>query len=183
MDAGVYTWAILYAEMFINIEQQTPRSHDMRKMLMNAYTKLFQSVEAAKFGKTAPTRAANFERAVYNTYIKLSPVVRDGFTAENLTMLRTRFMMDWFTMGYNKRYPFSLFSRHDDMIRNGYFDIYNQWLFGKAENAAVFDAWTKFHPEAIAELNEYLKANMYRPGAADFHNNKDADLFKKKKKG
>ncbi|WP_276132532.1 tetratricopeptide repeat protein [Polluticoccus soli] len=183
MDAGVYTWAILYGEMFINIEQQTPRSHDMRKMVMNSYAKMFQSVEAVKFGKTnAPV--SGFERAVYNTYIKLSPVVADGFTAENLTMLRTRFMMDWFTMGYNRRFPFSLFTRHDDMIRNGYFDIYNQWLFGKAENPAVYDAWTKFHADAIPEMEEYLKENPYHPGGADFHNNKQVDdLFKKKKKG
>jgi hypothetical protein len=93
-------------------------------------------------------------------------------------------MMDWFTQGHHKKYPFSLFSRHDDMIRNGYFDIYNQWLFGKAENQQVYEGWVKFHNEALPELEDYLNENAYRPAAGDFYNNKDiAGLFKKRKKG
>ena len=98
-------------------------------------------------------------------------------------MLRTRFIMDWQVKGYATRYPLSLFSRHDDMIRNGYFDIYNQWLFGKAENPQGFEAWTKFHPDAMPDMEDYFKTKPYRPVAKDFHNDKDVeDIFKKKKK-
>lgn len=187
MNTNKIAWALLYGEMFVNIEQQTPRSHDVRKMLLECYRRLFQSIgktDAPKFGAPAAAKPRSFEEAVNATYVKLSPVVADGLTAENLIMLRTRFIMDWYTMGYHKKYPFSLFTRHDDMLRNGYFDIYNQWLFGKAENANVYAAWVKFHNEAIPELEEYLKEKTYRPSASDFYNDKTSgDKSRRKKKG
>ena len=179
-------WTIIYGEMFVNIEQQTPRSHDVRKMIIGAYKKMYQSVgseEVQKYGTVTYSRAGDFEQAIQQTYMKLAPVVADGFTAENLAMLRTRFIMDWQVKGYATRYPLSLFSRHDDMIRNGYFDIYNQWLFGKAENPQGFEAWTKFHPDAMPDMEDYFKTKPYRPVAKDFYNDKDVeDIFKKKKK-
>src|SRR5690606_147016 len=111
----------------------------------------------------------------------LSPVVSDGITTENLTMLRTRFIMDWY-QAYAYSYPFSLFSRHQDMIRNGYFDIYNQWLFGKAENMQLYEAWNKFHQDAMPSLERYLRENPYRPVSADFYNDKVVDgIFLKNK--
>jgi hypothetical protein len=122
-----------------------------------------------------------FEQAVFNTYIKLSPVVADGITAENLTMLRTRFMMDWYQQHFNEKYPFTLFRRQDEMIRDGYFDIYNQWMFGKAENAQMYDAWTKFHADAIPDMEEWLKENKYMAVASDAYNAKEVEgIFLKK---
>ena len=68
------------------------------------------------------------------------------------------------------------------MIRYGYFDIYNQWLFGKAENPAQFEAWTKFHNDAMPELDEWLLQNKMRPVAGDAYNNIEGvdQLFTKK---
>jgi tetratricopeptide (TPR) repeat protein len=186
MNTDHPVWTIIYGEVFVNIEQQTPRSHDVRKMIIDAYRKMYQSVrseDVPKYGTVKYNTANGFEQAIQQTYMKLAPVVADGFTTENLTMLRTRFIMDWQVKGYESRYPLSLFSRHDDMIRNGYFDIYNQWLFGKAENPQAFDAWVKFHADAMPDMEDYFKTKPYRPVAKDFYNKKDVeDIFKKKKK-
>ncbi|RYD57690.1 MAG: tetratricopeptide repeat protein [Sphingobacteriales bacterium] len=178
-------WSIIYAETFINIEQQTPRSHETRAMLLAAYKRLFNSV-----GKLAPPAAPakpkkgapidnGFEQAVYETYIKLAPVVSDGVTTETLTMLRTRFLMDW-SLQYAQKYPVSLFYRQDQMIREGYFDIYNQWLTGRAENQAQYEAWNRYHPEDMPDFEEWLKDHSYRPVASDAYNMKYVeDIFKK----
>lgn len=178
-------WTILYGEMFINIEQQTKRAYDTRMMVMNAYRKLFTSLSTGdipKFGSGNRQGKVGFEEAVYDTYIKLSPVMADGFTTENLTMLRTRFIMDW-TMEYARRYPYSLFSRHDDMIRSGYFDAYNQWLFGKVENAQQYEAWQKFHPNAMPAFESWLRRNPYKPVEGDFYNEKIVEGIFQGKKG
>lgn len=106
----------------------------------------------------------------------------DGFTTENLTMLRTRFIMDW-TMQYAQKYPFSLFSRHDYMIRNGYFDAYNQWLFGKVENQQQFEAWKRFHQDAIPRLEGWMRQYPYRAGDNEYYNAKTVDGIFQKKKG
>ncbi len=185
MNTNKPVWAILYGEMFINIEQQTVRSNETRAMLIRAYKRLFNAIareDLPEYGKknTNTAHSNGFEEAVYNTYIKLSPVVADGMTTENLIMLRTRFIMDWY-LTYARKYPFTLFQRHDELIRNGYFDIYNQWLFGKAENAAQYEAWNKFHPNAMGELEEWLKENKFNPTAADAYNTGEVDgIFLKK---
>jgi tetratricopeptide (TPR) repeat protein len=175
MTTNKPVWAIMYGEMFINMEQQTTRSQETRTMLIRAYNRLFNAIareETPRYGKKQDATASStngFEEAVYSIYIKLTPVVADGMTTENLTMLRTRFLMDWY-LQYAQKYPFTLFQRQDELIRDGYFDIYNQWLFGKAENAAQYDAWNKFHPDAMPDMEEWLKANKFQPTAADAYN-------------
>lgn len=182
MSTNKLVWAILYGEMFINIEQQTKRSYDARAMVLEGYRRLFTTLatgDIPRFGSATGRSTKGFEEAVYDTYIKLSPVMSDGYTTENLTMLRTRFMMDW-TLNHAREYPFSLFARQDNMIRNGYFDAYNQWLFGKVENSQQYEAWAKFHQDAIPKLQTWLAANPYRPGNADFYNDKQVDGIIKK---
>lgn len=183
MNTDKVIWAILYGEMFINMEQQTKRAYDTRAMLIEGYKKLFTSLSTGnipKFG-AGNKNAKGFEEAVYSTYMALSPVVSDGFTTENLTMLRARFIMDW-TLQYAAQYPFTLFARYDDLIRNGYFDTYNQWLFGKVENKQQYEAWTKFHPEAMPQLESWLSRSPLKPPMGEFYNEKTVDgIFQKAK--
>lgn len=185
MSTEKVIWAILYGEIFINIEQQTKRAYDTRKMLLNAYTKLFTTVNTGavpKFGTGSKAKVKNFEDAVQSTLLSLAPIMTDGVTTENLTMLRTRFIMDW-SINHAANYPFSLFSRHNDLIRNGYFDIYNQWLFGKTENAQQYEAWTRFHTDAIPRLEGWMSNFPYRPSTGEFYNEKVVDGIFKKSKG
>ncbi|MCB9045432.1 MAG: tetratricopeptide repeat protein [Chitinophagales bacterium] len=185
MNTDKVVWAILYGEMFVNMEQQTKRAYDTRNMILEAYKRLFTTLSTGsvpKYGSAGNAGTVSFEEAVYNTYIHLSPLMSDGYTTENLMMLRTRFIMDW-TLQYASQYPFSLFARHDDMIRNGYFDVYNQWLLGIVENKNQYDAWTKFHPDAIKRLETWLARNPYRPVSGEFYNQKVVDGIFQKRKG
>lgn len=184
MNTDKPVWVILYGEIFVNIEHHTKRAYDTRAMIMNAYRQMFTSLATGtipKFG-TGGTEAESFEQAVYDTYIKLSPVMSDGYTTENLAMLRTRFIMDW-TLQYAQKYPFSLFARHDYMIRNGYFDAYNQWLFGKVENQQQYDAWTRFHQDAVPRLEGWMQQYPYKASPGEFYNAKTVDGILRKKKG
>lgn len=178
-------WTIIYGEIFVNMEQQTKRSYDTRKLIIDAYVKMFTTVntdKVPKFGNSKNRGKREFEDDVYDTYIRLASVLSDGYTTENLTILRTRFIMDW-TQNFARKYPFTLFSRHDEMIRNGYFDMYNQWLFGKVENAQQYAAWQKFHPKAIPAFESWLSVHPYRPDSKEFYNPKDVDNLVRKNKG
>ncbi len=176
-------WAIIYGEMFLNMEQSTPRSHEVKKMVLAAYKRFFTDFNSGALPKygTRRVKASDFEQAMYDTYIKLSPVVADGITTENLIMLRSRFLMEW-TTRYSRRYPHTLFSRHDKMIRMGFFDMYNQWLFGSVENAQMYEAWNKFHPNAMPAFEGWMKQSKYTPVKRDFYNDKEVDgIFLKDK--
>lgn len=169
-------WALLYGEIFINMEPNTPRSYETRKLVMAAYKKIFTSAatEVQAFGKNAKKETADdFEAAVLQTLMKLAPVVSDGVNAENLIMLRTRFLMDW-QHTCALKYPFTLFSYQDDLLRYGYFDAYNEWLFGKVENIQQHEGWLKFHPQAIPSLEKWQGAHPLRPAFSDSYN--DAKL-------
>ncbi|MBL7717394.1 MAG: tetratricopeptide repeat protein [Flavipsychrobacter sp.] len=185
MNTDKPLWAILYGEVFVNLEQFTPRSQETRAMLLAAYKKIFYTVPSGdlpRYSKNARVETiTSFEAAATATLTRLSPVVSDGVNTENLIMLRTRFIMDW--MANNAaRYPHSLFSFHDRMLREGYFDAYNQWLFAKADNPAEFEAWQKFHEKAMPAFNSWLQQNKYKPSSSDFYNEKLVKgLFDQKK--
>jgi len=168
-------WAIIYGEIFVNTERSTPRSGETRKLLLASYKKFFTStdeVEIQGFGKeVTPKAPADFEEAVSSVLYKLAPVVSDGITVENLTMLRTRFTMDWMAQ-YGDKYPYSLFSYYDALIREGHFDAYNQWLFGRAANTPEFEAWNNFHPEAIPSYDAWFQLHPLQMTAADAYNTK-----------
>jgi len=187
MNTNKTTWAIIYGEIFVNIERQTPRADETKQMLMEAYKKLYADVAAGddmpkyKNGK-GNTGVVPFEEAVRSTYIKLSPVVSDGINAENLAMLRTRFSIEW-SYKYAAQFPFSLFTYYDMMLRNGYFDIYNEWLFGKAESQQSFESWNAFHAGDMPKYETWAQAHPMRPADGDFYNDKQVDgIFSKKKK-
>lgn len=181
-------WTILYGEIFINMEKETVRSTDARRLVMLAYTKLFNTIGTGyvpKYGggsTTAAPKKQDFEKAAMDLFLQLAPVMSDGITTDNLIMLRTRFVMDWMA-NYAAKFPFSLFTYHDRLLRDGQFDAYNQWLFGAAENQALFKSWTQFNPNAIPGINAWMQQNRYYPTASDFYNDKEVGkLFTKKKK-
>ncbi len=166
-------WTILYAEIFINLERFTPRAGETRKMLLAAYKRLFGTPDAdgiPRFGKKTKNQSTgSFETAVTQAFLHLAPVLADGYSTENLTMLRTRFSMEW-SARYAAQYPFTLFNYWDDLLRAGHFDAYNQWVFGQAENQAQYNAWLKFHPEAVPAYERYAAGHPLMPTAADAYN-------------
>jgi len=174
-------WALFYGEIFVNLERNTPRSQEARKLLIAAYRKFFSSTEIVsvpKFGKKQQELSpGNFEAAARSVLIKLAPILADGMNTENLIMLRTRFAMEWMA-GYQQKFPVSLFAYWDDLLQQGYFDAYNQWLFGKADNAAQFESWIKFHPKAIPEYEAYYSLHPLMPsGISEYNGGVGKDLF------
>jgi len=188
MNTNKPVWAIIYGEIFVNIERQTPRADETRQMLLEAYKKLYSEVASGddlpkyKNNKGSNNNTVAFEEAVRSTYIKLSPVVSDGITSESLAMLRARFSIEW-SYRYASQFPFALFTYYDMMLRNGYFDIYNEWLFGKAESPQQFESWNTFHAGDMPKYETWAQANTMRPAEGDFYNDKQVDgIFGKKKK-
>lgn len=160
---------------------------EVRRLLMAAYSKIFSTIGTAYIPKYNSGNNASislnvdFEKAVMKTFLLLAPVMSDGVTTENLTMLRTRFVLEWME-NYAAKYPFSLFSYHDKLLRDGQFEAYNQWLFGKAENVALSNSWNQFNPDALAGVTAWMQQNEYHPTSADFYNTKEiGSLFPRRK--
>ena len=179
LDGGDMMPGLLYGEIYLNIAQDGSRADTLKKMLFTGYKNMFDNIAAANNRPSNTT--GSFIYAVKQIYLNLTPVVSDGITTENLTMVRTRFLMDWFAK-YADKYPYSLFVYQDYLVKNGLFDIYNEWLFGKAESIVEYNAWNQFHP---GEMDIFLKKNREHalfPVTADVYNDHGMDSMIRKKK-
>jgi tetratricopeptide (TPR) repeat protein len=152
-------WALVYGEIFVNMESLTERAAAMKKLLFTAYKeKLFADVDLMK---GQDKNKSDFAKAFLQTMGKQSALLSKGVTTETLTMIRTRFILDWFTT-YASKFPFRLFDYQRQLLQEGMFEAYNQWLFGTIENLAAYDNWTKTHTEAYSAFTGFQKGRIFK---------------------
>jgi hypothetical protein len=76
-------------------------------------------------------------------------------------MVRTRFILDWFAT-HGARYPFKLFEYQQQLLKEGMFEAYNQWLFGTVESLPAYDNWIKTHAEAHTAFTNFQKNRVFK---------------------
>lgn len=149
-------WSIIYGEIFINIESYSSRTAEMKNILLDSYKKLFSTPDLL-----ADTKGkSKFEIAFLTAMNKQNSIVVRGINAETLTMIRTRFILNWYK-DYAARFPFYLFDMQKNMLENGLFQAYNQWIFGASQNLSAYQHWISTHDEEYKEFLEYLKDRRF----------------------
>jgi hypothetical protein len=99
---------------------------------------------------------------------KQSSVANKGITTETLTMIRSRFILDWYQANATK-FPLRLFDYQQQLLKEGLFDAYNQWLFGAAENLATYDSWSKTHAEQYEAFNTFQRNRIFKMPAGQYY--------------
>ncbi|MGV3528218.1 MAG: tetratricopeptide repeat protein [Flavisolibacter sp.] len=161
-DTNEKVWAVIYGEIFANMEYLTDRGTQMRQKLLEAYRdKMFQD-------KIAGMEKNEFAKAVAETFEKQKALTGKGLTVEGLTMIRTKFIFDWFA-NYAKKYPYKLFDYHQQLIREGMFEAYNQWLFGSVDDLPAFEQWTKQNNPGFAKFSEFQKSRVFKMPADQYY--------------
>jgi tetratricopeptide (TPR) repeat protein len=150
-------WSLIYGEIFINLESYSKRSAEVKNMLLEGYKKLFTDVDIKK---SQPTRSP-FATTYMEVMGKQAGAVAQGISAESLTVLRTKFILTWFTQ-YQANFPFRLFDYQRQLIKDGMFDAYNEWIFGAAQNLAGFQAWSNTHSDEYARFTNFQKGRIFK---------------------
>jgi tetratricopeptide (TPR) repeat protein len=150
-------WSLLYGEIFVNIESFTARTTEIKNILLQSYKKLFVSQNLLADGKNKNP----FELAYLTTMNKQNSIVLNGLNAETLTMIRTRFILDW-EQEYAKKFPFALFDQQEQFLQEGIFPAYNQWIFGATQNLAAYQSWISTHSEEYAAFNKFQQGRLFR---------------------
>jgi len=151
-------WSLIYGEVFVNMESFTERSTQMKQMLLQGYKeKLFANADPMK---DEEKNKNEFVKTFLQEMSKQSSLASKGITTEILTMIRTRFILNWYQSNASK-FPFKLFDYHQQLIREGMFDAYNEWLFGPSENLAAYDNWTKSHEEEYNAFNKFQHNHIF----------------------
>jgi Tfp pilus assembly protein PilF len=159
-------WSLLYGEIFVNMESLTDRGAAIKQLLLKAYKeKLFAEADLMKGEEKNKNE---FAKAFLQGMSKQSTLANKGITIETLTMIRSRFILDWYTINAAK-FPFKLFDFQRQLLQDGMFEAYNQWLFGPVENLAAYDNWTKTHTDQYTAFNNFQKTRVFKMPAGQYY--------------
>ncbi len=154
---GNTIWSLLYGEIFINLEPFTYRTPEIKTIVLEGYKKMFTTAQV-----TVPDGYKNnFTTAFVQTMNKQSSVTTSGINPEVLTMIRSRFILDWYNV-YGDKIPFKLFELHRQLLQEGMFDAYNQWLFGSVQNLAAYQNWTVAHSTENDEFVKFQRGRIFK---------------------
>lgn len=156
---GNLFWALIYGEIFVNIESYTQRTADIKAILWDGYKKLYISTN---FSKYFTDKKNVFEKTFFETLGKSAVLASDGVTPENICAMRTRFILDWYTAKNNEKFPFRLFENQQYLLKEGMFDAYNQWIFGLANNPSVYQVWIDTHDKEAAAFKEFQQGRVFK---------------------
>jgi tetratricopeptide (TPR) repeat protein len=149
-------WSVIYGEVFVNMESYSNRTVEIKNQLYESYKRLF-AYELENISKLK----GGFEKAVATTLKKQESLAINGINPETLTAIRTRFVLDWFGKN-DKQFPFRLYEHQQQLLEEGIFDAYNQWLFGSVANLNAFQNWTKTHPDEYVSFNQFQRNHMFK---------------------
>lgn len=157
-------WSLLYGEIFINIDPKSEYAPEIKNILLEGYKKLFTDADLEKNNK----EKNSFTNAFLKTMNKQSSLAAAGINAETLTMIRTRFILDW-EVNYAAKFPFKLFQLQKQYVQEGLFNAYNQWVFATAQNLPAYQIWTNAHSQEYNDLNRFLQSRIFKIPAGQYY--------------
>ena len=144
--------SIVYGETFVNLESFSERTAEIKILLIESYKRVFMRTEPKQhFIK----KSTDFELKFLDILLKQSELAERGITQESLLTIRSRFILDWFNE-VGDIFPLQLFDRLQNLLREGLFESYNQWLFGPVSDVRAYQSWIKLYE------NEYKKFQLYQ---------------------
>ncbi len=162
--AGNRVWSILYSEIYLNMEPLSTNTPEIKSLLLENYKQLFENPDLSK----AYAEDNKFGKAFVQIMNQESILASTGINTETLTMIRTRFILDWFDK-YARKFPFRLFEYHRQLLQNGLFEAYNQWLFAPTQNLPSYQNWINLHTAEYDEFIRFQKGRIFRIPQGEFY--------------
>ncbi len=150
-------WSILYGEIFINIEPSGTASPEIKNILFEGYKKLFADADLTK-GNDGKNE---FVTAFLQTMNKQSMLAVGGINTESLVMIRSRFILDWFN-DFGNKFSFRLFDQQRQLLQEGLFDAYNQWIFTASQNLPAYQNWITANAAEYNEFTRFQRGRIFK---------------------
>ncbi|MBI3883368.1 MAG: tetratricopeptide repeat protein [Sphingobacteriales bacterium] len=152
-----YIWSAIYGEFYINMDPLSANTPELKTILLESYKRIFTDEDLTKNYKSKNLFAEAFIKCMN----KQSSIAAMGINTESITMIRTRFNLDWFNE-YAAKFPIRLFDLQKQLLQNGMFNAYNQWIFGTAENLPAYENWINTHSDEYAEFSRFQKGRIFK---------------------
>lgn len=158
-------WALIYGEIFVNLESYSKRTAEIKNVLLDGYKKLFTD---ANLYKDQDTKNEFVKAFLDGMKTQSSFIGSSGVTPETLSAVRTKFNLDWFSK-YATKFPFRLYEYHQQLLKAGMFDAYNQWIFGTTSNLPAYENWTKTHQEEYNKFDYFQHNRVFKLPAGQYY--------------
>ncbi len=149
-------WSILYAEIFVNMDPKSPITPETKQLLLDNYKSLFTETNLEIFNKDKN----KFVQKYLSTMSNQATQAMLGISAETLSMIRARFIISWFADSTSPSYK--LFDYQKQLLKEGLFEAYNQWLFAPIENVQSYESWIKLNAEEHKQYMKYQSATIFK---------------------
>ncbi|MCL3782139.1 hypothetical protein EMN47_17260 [Prolixibacteraceae bacterium JC049] len=163
-------WGVIYGEIFMNLDRGSKKTEQASQLLYKTYKnsiKIKSSTEVSiSFSKEIKISPQKFKDKIPFSmpYEMTMALASTSITQENeisiatLVKIRTKFITEWFRTGQNTTYPNILFDWQKELIKLGYFEPYNYWLFMKG-NEKEFEKWYNENQKEFDEFIDWFSNN------------------------
>lgn len=158
-----WIWMMLYGETFVNIESLSDRTREIKELLAI----VFASAPTPGFLGSKPN---GFAQAVIGTLSKTPVADPKKMDPQTLTLYRMNFINEWKKENAGK-YPFRLFEYQDQLIKEGLFEAYNQWLFASFDYEG-YEKWKAANKEKQAAYEKFTGNRVYKVPAGQYYQGK-----------
>ena len=161
---GNTVWGLLYAEIFLNMDPFGPNAPEIKQLLLDGYKQLFKQANIEQGNTNKNPFVMNYLQCMN----KQSALATTGINTSSLTMIRARFVLEWFAS--SKNFPYRLFEYQQQLLREGLFDAYNQWLFGTVQSLPAYQNWTHTHADESKAFYNFQKSRIFKiPNGQYYH--------------
>lgn len=149
-------WAMIYGEIFINLESNSRRTQEISKLLFDTYRSQIKFISdtslSVSFCKNSVITLTDedlknpgqiklpFGSAVYEPTLLLSIDDEKKIDLNSLNRIRQNFLDTYYKKSFNTSYPNVLFERQKSIKDSGNFEAYNFWLLSSGDPDA-FNLW------------------------------------------
>jgi tetratricopeptide (TPR) repeat protein len=161
LNSDEEVWGMIYGEIFMNIERNSPRTAEISKLLYDTYKSEIKFTSdtsfTVSFSKNAVINLNSkkiglpFGVGVYEPTLMMEMLSEKNIDINSLDRIRTGFVKNYFKNKWDKDYPNVLFDYQNRMLKEGHLDSYNHWILMKGDEdsfnkwqEANTDKWDKF---------------------------------------
>ena len=143
-------WGMIYGEIFMTIERNSPRTAEISKLLYDTYLNQVRFYADSSFTVNfsriiSPDNKPLFAKDVYESILQSSVINERSVTIASLSRIRKNFIETYFKNNLYQQYPNVLFDYEYKALKEGHNEAFTYWLLSKG-NEAEFTKWVSENP-------------------------------------
>ncbi len=168
LDSDEEVWGMIYGELFMNLERNSPRNTEISKLLYDTYKREINFTSdtsfTVSFSKNAVVMMNSkkielpFGVGIYEPTLIMEMLNEKSIDINSLDRIRTGFVKNYFMNKGDKKYPNILFDYQNKIFKEGHFEAYNHWVLMHGDEEA-FGHWKESNQEKWEKFVEWFNPN------------------------